>query len=189
MNILLFMIGCVFTHNIVFDRLLGVGDAGKDRRVEVAAVYGLAVCAVMTLTAVCAWVVDSLLLTPMKLDFLRVPTFTLIAILISLLGQVCLGKAKPAWLEQLEGCALPVAANVAVLGVALMNAEAGYSFAYALLNGLCSGVGFLLAVVLMAGVREKLEFSRIPAPFKGMPITLISAGLIALAFIGFKGMA
>ena len=96
MNILLFMIGCVFTHNIVFDRLLGV---------------------------------------------------------------------------------------------ALMNAEAGYSFAYALLNGLCSGAGFLLAVVLMAGVREKLEFSRIPAPFKGMPITLISAGLIALAFIGFKGMA
>ena len=188
-NVLMFIVGCVFTHNIVFDRLLGVCDAGQDRRVEVSIVYGIAVALVMTLASVCAWIVNALILAPLHAEFLQIIAFTLVAILMTLVVQMVLPKVRPAWAELLGDCMLPIAANCAVLGVTMLNAFNGFGFGYALLNGLFSGVGFLLAIVLMAGIQEKLEFAKVPESFKGMPITLISAALIALAFIGFKGMA
>lgn len=189
MNIALFIIGCLFTHNIVFNRMLGVSDAGQSRGIDLAVIYGLAVACAMTLSAVCAWVVNSLILVPMHLEYLQIICFTLIAIVAAWLAQLLIGKVKPAWGEMLGGAYLTIAVNCAVLGVAFINAEQAYSFGFALLSGLFGGLGFMLALVLMAGVQEKIEFSKVPEPFKGMPIAIISAGLIALAFIGFKGIA
>lgn len=188
-SVLLFMVACVFTHNVVFDRMLGVTDAGKARRVETAAIYGIAVAVVMTLASVCGWLVWSLLLKPLHLEFLEIIAFMAIVLLMTLAMQYLIAKVRPAWGEALDNCLLPIAANCAVLGVCCLNVQNSYSFGYALINGLFGGAGFLLAMVLMAGVQDKLEFAKTPECFKGMPITLIAAGLIALAFIGFKGIA
>ncbi|MBR1560828.1 MAG: electron transport complex subunit RsxA [Clostridia bacterium] len=188
-RILLFMVGCVFTQNIVFARLLGAESFRKSCRVETAAVYGLAVTLAMVLASVCFWIVDSLLLVPAKLTHFRWIAAMLVVIVAAWLVGQCVSKAKPAWAEALGNDFMPIAANCAVLGVAVLNVENAYNFGYALLNGLCGGVGFLIAIVLMAGVQDRLETSKVPESFKGLPISLISASLIALAFIGFKGMA
>lgn len=188
-NILLFMLSCVFTHNVVFGHMLGITEAAKERRVELAAIYGAVTAVVMTLTSVIAYALEIMVLAPFGLEYFRVLVYVLVCLLSALLAQYALKAIRPAWAEALDGCLLPIAACSAVLGVAMLNVQNGYSFAYALINGVFGGVGFLLAVVLMAGVQEKLEFSNVPESFKGLPISLISAGLIALAFIGFKGIA
>lgn len=188
-RVLLFMVGCIFTHNVVFDRMLGVGDTVPSRRFETAVIYGIAVAKVMTISAILCWLVWNLLLVPLGLEYLQIIAFALMAVLAALVVQIGLGKVMPKWAATLDNCLMPIAANCAVLGIAVINAEANYDFGYALLSGLCSGLGFMLAITLMAGVQEKLEFAKVPEPFKGMPISVIAAGLIALAFIGFKGMA
>ena len=188
-RILLFMVGCIFTHNVVFDRMLGVHDAGQPRRFETSVIYGVVVCIVMTLSSVCCWAVQTMMLAPMHYEFLQLIAFSLIVVAVTALVQLCVSKVKPQWAETLDNCLMPIAANCAVLGIAIINAEAGYDLLYALLSGICGGLGFLLAIVLLAGVYEKLEFAKVPEPFRGMPIAVISAGLIALAFIGFKGIA
>ena len=191
MNIVLFILSCVFTHNAVFNRALGVSDAGKNRPIDVAMIYGLACCVVMTLVSVCAFLVDTYILVPMNFAFLRIICFVLLAILAAWLTQLCLSKVKPDWASRLEGAFMPIAVNCAVVGVAFLNIQepSGYTFLNSLLQGLFGGVGLWLAIVLMAGIQEKIEFSKVPEPFRGLPITMISAGMIALAFAGFKGIA
>lgn len=188
-RVLLLAVSAVFTHNIVFSRLLGCAALGEERRVEVSVGYGLVMAAVMTLASVCAWLVDRLLLAPLHLEFLQVIAFVAIIVGLSLLAERLGAKLIPGLGDVLDGNFMLIAANSAVLGVALLNAEAGYGFGYALASGLFCGLGYCLAVVLMGGVWERLEFSRIPEPMKGLPIALVSASLIALAFMGFAGMA
>lgn len=186
---LLFMVSCVFTENVVFSRLLGVGIFKKAHRVENAIGLGLMMAALTTLTALFAWLLDRLLLVPLKVEFLRLPVYVLVMIGLALLALLLAKRIRPELGEALEDSFLPMAANCAVLGIAILNFESGYGLGYALLHGLFGGLGYLLAIVLMAGVQERIEFSRVPESMKGLPITLVSASLMALAFLGFMGMA
>ena len=188
-RILLFMVSCVFTENFVFVRLLGCSALGEERRVGVAAGYGLATAAAMALASLGAWLAQRFVLEPLNAAQLYLIVDVLVILAASALVAWLAAKLWPALAPALSDGTTAIAANCAVLGAALINLEKGFGAGDALLNGLFGGLGFALALVLMAGVRERLEFSKIPAPLKGLPISLISAGLAALAFMGFAGMA
>ena len=187
-NILLFVVSCLFTQNVVFVRLLGACDLGENRRVEVAAGYGLAMTMVMTLASALTWMVEKWALMPLGAEYLRIPAFVLVILLVSLLAARLAVKLLPVLAESLNDSFPHLAANCAVLGIAILNLEAGYGLSMALLSGFLGGLGFLIAIVLMSGVQERLEFSKVPEALKGIPIALISASLIALAFSGFAGL-
>ena len=187
-GILLFMASCVLTQNIVFVRLLGADDLDKSRGIEAAAGFGLVMTLVMTVASALAWMVQHWILNPLGAAYLQLPAFVLVILLTAFAAARLVAQAKPALAESLNGSLAPLAANCAVLGIAIINLEAGYGLGGALLNGLLGGIGYLIAIVLMAGVQERLESSRIPEALKGMPIALISASLIALAFSGFMGL-
>ena len=185
-RILLFMVSCVFTHNIVFGRMLGAGAvADEGRSIETSAKVGLLVTAIMTVTAAVNWLINDLLLKPMAADYARIPAYVLVIGLAVAGVELMYGKKLPA----IQGHVVPLTAICAILGASVLNVEAGYGFGDAVANGLFSGIGFLLAIVLMAGVQERIRFSHVPEPLKGFPISLISASLMALAFMGFMGMA
>lgn len=184
-RILLFVVGCVFTNNYVFGRMLGAGALLDDRGIEASAQLGLVLTAVMTVSSVVNWLIGSLLLTNLKADFLQIPVFVLVIALAvqaaeTLCGDKLLGGAK---------ASTQLTAACALLGASVLNVQGGYGFVEALLNGLFGGIGVLLALVLMAGVHERIRYSHIPEALKGYPIAMISAGLVALAFMGFMGMA
>ena len=187
-RVLLFIVSCVFTQNVVFTRLLGVCAPAEDRRVATAAGYGVVVALAMTLTAAGAWLVRSLALVPMHAEYLQLTALALVALIAAFIVEKCVVALKPALAGALEGNLPGIAANCAVLGIALVNLEAGCDLGRAVLNGLLGGLGFLVAIVLMAGVQDRLETSRVPESMKGLPITLVSASLIALAFMGFLGI-
>ena len=188
-RVLLILASCVFTQNVVFVRMFA--DSGlfcRDRRVCAAAWLGLATALVMTMTSLVGWLVRDLVLVPMGAEYLSVIALVLIAAVLAWLVALCLGKAKPALAESLSDGLPFLMANCAVLGVALINVEKGCGLGESVLNGLFGGLGFLLAIVLMAGVQERLESSRVPKSLRGLPISLISASMIALAFMGFMGL-
>lgn len=188
-RILLFMVSCVFTQNVVFARLLGSGAAVTEKRgVGVAAGMGLAVTVVMTLTALCGWLAWNLALVPLNAQYLMITALVLIAAAAAWLSCAILGRLVPALSGALEESLPIIAVNCAVLGIAVLNIESGYGLGDAVLAGLFGGLGFLLAIVCMAGVQERIAYSRVPEPLKGLPISLISASLIALAFMGFMGL-
>lgn len=187
-NILLFAASCLFAQNVVFVRLLGACALGEDRRVETAAGYGLAMTVAMTLSSALAWMAESWLLAPLNAQFLRLPACVAVVLLSSWIVARLAARLIPGLADALSESLAPLAANCALLGVAILNLEAGCGLGMALANGLLGGLGFLIAVVLMAGVQERLEFSKVPEALKGVPIALISASLIALAFGGFVGL-
>lgn len=182
-RILLFMVGCVFTHNLVFVRMVGADAAREDRGIETSAIFGLIVACVMTCAAALCWVEDRLLLTALHAEFLRLPLFALTIGLLVVMAQTACEKRFP---EATQTAGM-LTACCAILGAALLNLKA--DFATALMSGLFGGLGFMLAVVLMAGVRERIRFSHMPECMKGFPIAVVSAGLMALAFMGFMGIA
>lgn len=183
---LLFLVSCVFTHNFVFSRMLGTGALlDRDRSIEAAALLGLVVTAVMTVSAAINWVLDALILKSLNAAFLQNVVFVLVVALTVVAAEQLLGKKYPG----ASGHAELLTAGCALLGASLVNAQAGAGFVEAVLGGLFGGLGLLVALVLMAGVHERIRFSHIPEPLKGFPITLISASLMALAFMGFMGIA
>lgn len=188
-NIILFVVSCLFTQNVVFVRLLGACELGENRRVETAAGYGLAMTLAMTLSSALTWMVERWALAPMGVEYLRLPAYVLVILLVSLLAVRIASKLVPNLAEALSASFPHLAANCAVLGVAILNLEAGCGLGIALLSGFLGGLGFLIAIALMAGVQERLEFSKVPEALKGVPIALVSASLIALAFSGFAGLA
>ena len=187
-NILLFIVSCVFTQNIVFVRLLGCAELGEDRRVETAVGYGLAMTVVMTAASALCWLAERFLLAPLGAEYLRLPAYVAAILLTAWVVSLLIVKIRPGLAEALNDSLWHLAANCAVLGIAVLNLESGAGLGGALASGLLGGIGFLIAIVLMAGVQERLEFSKVPAALKGMPIALISASLIALAFSGFMGL-
>ena len=189
MKAILFIIGCVFTQNVVFVRLLGACALGEDRRIETAIGYGLAATAVMALASLCVSLIDSLLLVPMGMEYLRLAVYMAIIIAVTFVVEKIVVVVRPALAEAIDGGFLTFAANCAVLGIAVLNVEAAVPPMTALVNGLLGGLGFLVAIVLMAGVQERLEASPIPEAMKGLPITLVSASMIALALMGFMGIS
>ncbi|MBQ7184024.1 MAG: electron transport complex subunit RsxA [Clostridia bacterium] len=189
MNVFLFFISCVLTNNFIFSRFLGccpfLGVSGK---IDTAASMGLAVTFVMSIASLVCYMVYHWLLVPLGITFMDTIAFILVIAALVQLVEMFLKKASPALYSAL-GIYLPlITTNCAVLGVATLNINQGYSLLQSVLNGTFSALGFTLAIVLMAGVRERLETSKIPACMKGFPLTLVSAGLMAIAFMGFNGI-
>lgn len=189
-NILLFMVSCVLTHNFIFSRFLGCCPfLGVSKKVNTAASMGLAVTLVMTMASVITWCIYHLVLVPLDVTYLQTCSFILVIAALVQVIEMFLKKTSPALYKAL-GIYLPlITTNCAVLGVAVLNITDELNLGYAIMNGLFGGLGFMLAIVLMAGVRERLETSKIPEPLKGFPISLISASLMAVAFMGFGGLA
>ncbi|MGI6172656.1 MAG: electron transport complex protein RnfA [Christensenellales bacterium] len=188
-KILLFMVSCILTHNFIFSRFLGCCPfLGVSRKVETAAGMGLAVTFVMALASLFTWIVYYLALVPLKLEYLDTITFILVIAALVQFVEMFLKKSSPALYSAL-GIYLPlITTNCAVLGITVLNKTEGYNLGYSVLNGVFGALGFLLAITLMAGIRERLETSKIPKCLQGFPISLIIAGLMSVAFMGFAGL-
>ena len=188
-EILLFMVSCILTNNFIFSRFLGCCPfLGVSSKVETSVSMGLAVTFVMTIASLFCWLIYNLLLLPLELTYMSTISFILVIAALVQFVEMFLKKSSPTLYSAL-GIYLPlITTNCAVLGVATLNMNNAYGLLQAVLNGTFSALGFLLAIVLMAGVRERLESSKIPACMKGFPITLVSAGLMAVAFMGFQGL-
>ena len=189
-QILLFMVSCILTNNFIFSRFLGCCPfLGVSSKVSTSVSMGLAVTFVMTIASLFCWLIHHLLLIPLDLIYMSNIAFILVIAALVQFVEMFLKKTSPTLYSAL-GIYLPlITTNCAVLGVANLNMrEASYGLLQSVLNGTFSALGFLLAIVLMAGVRERLENSKIPACMKGFPITLVSAGLMAVAFMGFSGL-
>ena len=189
MNFWLFMIDCILCHNFIFSRFLGnCPFLGVSSKVETATGMGLAVVFVMTLASFFTYLGYYYILVPLKLTYLDTIMFILVIAALVQFVEMFMKKSLKALYSSL-GIYLPlITTNCAVLGVAALNIKSGYNLLWSVLNGTFGAVGFLLAIVLMAGVRERLESSNIPKCFKGFPICLITAGLMSMAFMGFSGL-
>ena len=197
-KLLLFMVSCVLTNNFIFSRFLGCCPfLGVSNKVETAVGMGVAVTFVMALASLFTYVVYTYVLVPLGLKYLSTISFILIIASLVQVVEMFLKKSAPSLYGAL-GIYLPlITTNCAVLGVCILNiggptTVAGYTveynLLYSVLNGVFGALGFLLAITLMAGVRERLETSHIPDQFKGFPIGLFMAGLMSVAFMGFNGL-
>jgi electron transport complex protein RnfA len=189
-SIVAISLGAILTNNFIFSQFLGCCPfLGCSDKTDTAAGMGLAVVFVMGLASAICWLVDHLVLIPLQLQFLRTLAFILIIAALVQFVEMFLKKTVPS-LYQALGIYLPlITTNCAVLGVVLLNVQNDYSFIEALIYGITGGIGFLLAIVLFSQVRERVEFSEYPECFEGFPICLVSAALLALAFMGFSGMS
>ena len=189
LNFWLFMIDCILCHNFIFSRFLGnCPFLGVSSKVETATGMGLAVVFVMTLASFFTYLGYYYILVPLKLTYLDTIMFILVIAALVQFVEMFMKKSLKALYSSL-GIYLPlITTNCAVLGVAALNIKSGYNLLWSVLNGTFGAVGFLLAIVLMAGVRERMESSNIPKCFKGFPICLITAGLMSMAFMGFSGL-
>lgn len=188
-GIFLFFVNCVFAHNFIFSRFLGnCPYLGVSSKLETATGMGIAVTFVMGIASLFAYLTYTYILVPFNLIYLNTIAFILIIAALVQFVEMFMKKSLPALYSAL-GIYLPlITTNCAVLGVALVNMKAGYDLLESVLSGVFGALGFLLAIVLMAGVRERLESSDIPKSFKGFPISLVIAGLMAIAFLGFSGL-
>lgn len=182
-------LGAILVNNVIFSRLLGVRPLPDAfRKLDTAAALGLSVTFAMGLASAASWLVDRYLLVKFGLTYLRTAAFVLVILLLMLLLGGVTRRYLPA-LHAALGDFLPtVTANCAVLGAVLLNIRNGYGFGESVVFGFAGGLGFLLAMVLLAGVRERLTFADPPACFRGFPLALVAAGLMALAFQGFSGL-
>ena len=185
-SLLSISLGMILVENIIFSQFLGICPfMGVSKKMDTALGMGLAVIFVMTAASAVTWVVNEYLLA--GLQYLQTLAFILVIAALVQLIEMFLQKMVPALYSAL-GIYLPlITTNCAVLGVALNNV--GSSFVEAVVRGLTGGVGFTVAIVLFASVRERLELAECPESFEGFPIALVSAGLIALAFMGFQGLS
>ena len=181
-------LGAILVSNVVFSQLLGAGPFLKGSgSLRAALGTGLAVTLVMTLTSAACWPVNEYILVPNGLKFVEMAIFLLIAVFLVELLELLWRKLAPGRELPSTG-GLPLAANCAVLGVVLQNVQNVSSFLQSLTYGVAGGLGFLLAILLFAGVRERLEFAECPKAFEGLPIALVTAGLLALCFTGFSNL-
>ncbi len=188
-SILITFISAVFIDNFVVVKFLGICPfLGVSKRVKTAVGMGVAVIFVMGLASAATWAVQSLVLDRLGLEYLQTLTFILVIAALVQLVEMVLQKTSQALYKAL-GIYLPlITTNCAVLGVCILNIEAEHNFLISVLNGAFSGVGFTLAIVLFAGIRERLETAEVPRCLEGFPISLISASLVSLAFLGFQGL-
>ncbi len=188
-NLIAIGIGSAFINNVVLSQFLGICPfLGVSKRVKTAAGMGSAVVFVITLASFVAGLIYKFILVPLNITYLQTIVFILvIAALVQFVEMFLKKKVKS--LYQALGVYLPlITTNCAVLGVVLLNVTKSYNILEGVVNGLATAVGFLVAIVIMAGIREKIEYNDIPKPFQGMPIVLITAGLMAIAFFGFSGL-
>ncbi|MDE6906781.1 electron transport complex subunit RsxA [Hominisplanchenecus murintestinalis] len=188
-ELLMIAVGAAFINNVVLSQFLGIcAFVGVSKKTETAAGMGAAVVFVITISSLIAGVIYKYILTPFDVTYLQTIVFILvIAALVQFVEMVV--KKYSMSLYNALGVYLPlITTNCAVLGVALINVTKNYSILEGVVNGFATAVGFLIAIVLMAGIREKTEYNDIPESFKGSPIVLLTACLMAIAFFGFSGL-
>ncbi len=183
------IIGAVFINNFVLSRFLGICPfMGVSKQLDSALGMGAAVVFVMALATLGCWVVYYLLLVPLAITYLKTIAFIIIIAALVQFVEMILQKFSPA-LYQALGIYLPlITTNCAILGVSVLNIEQKYSLGFSLINAVSAGVGFTLALVLMAGLRERLEQTPVPPALRGLPIAFIMAGAMSIAFLGFAGL-
>lgn len=189
MELLIIFISAAIVNNYIFVNFLGIcAFVGVSKNLGAAFSMGLATTFVTTLSAAVAWLINKYLLETMNLEFMQIVAFILvIASLVQLVEMFIRKTSKP--LYDSLGIYLPlITTNCIILGVALLLVIKKYGFIESIVFGFGAGVGFTLAIVIMAGIREELEAADIPEPFRGAPITLIIAGALSLAFMGFGGL-
>ncbi|MGM0499350.1 MAG: electron transport complex subunit RsxA [Bacillota bacterium] len=188
-QILLLFISTVLINNFVLIRFLGICPfLGVSKQVETAFSMGLATTFVMTLTAAATWLINTFILEALNLPFLQYVSFIIVIASLVQFVEMFIKKTSPVLYKAL-GIFLPlITTNCAIMGLALLIPLNGYSFIASVVFGFGAGVGFTLAIVLIAGLREKLEFGDVPEVLKGVPVTLIIAGIMAMAFMGFSGL-
>ena len=188
-SLLAISLGAILTNNFIFSQFLGCCPfLGCSSKVDTATGMGIAVVFVMGLASAICWVIYTYILVPLQLAFLNTLAFILVIAALVQLVEMFLKKSVPSLYSAL-GIYLPlITTNCAVLGVVLLNVQNNYNFIESLVYGVTGGLGFMLAIVLFASVRERIAFSDYPECVEGFPICLVSAGLVALAFMGFSGM-
>ena len=181
-------LGAILINNFIFSQFLGICPfMGVSKKMDTAAGMGFAVIFVMGLASALCYPVN-LLLNALGLKYMQTVAFILVIAALVQLVEMFLKKTIPT-LYQALGVYLPlITTNCAVLGVVLLNVQEGYNFIESVVYGITGGAGFLLAIVLFASIRERLEFADPPKAFKGFPIALVAAGLMALCFMGFQGL-
>lgn len=188
-TLILIAIGSALVNNVVLSQFLGLCPfLGVSKKIKTASGMGFAVIFVITISSFLASLIYNFILVPLKLTYLNTIVFILVIAALVQFVEMFLKKASPSLYKAL-GVYLPlITTNCAVLGVALTNISKEYDILTSVVNGFGTAVGFTIAIVILAGVRERTEHNDIPEAFKGMPITLITAGLMAIAFIGFSGI-
>jgi electron transport complex protein RnfA len=176
-------------NNFVLARSIGICPfIGVSKQLESALGMGWAVIFVMTMTSAICWVIEEKILIPLHLEYLQTIFFILVIAALVQFIELLIKKYSPT-LYKMLGIYLPlITTNCAVLGVALLNVDMKYDLVQSIAHGLGGGIGFTIALIVMAGIRERLETADIPAPFKGVPIALVTAALMSMAFLGFSGL-
>ncbi|MBL8480465.1 MAG: electron transport complex subunit RsxA [Sterolibacteriaceae bacterium] len=186
---LFIILGAVLVNNVVFVRILGLCPfMGVSKKLETALGMGAATTFVLTMACGASYIIDRWLLIPNQLEYLRTLSFIVTIAAIVQLTELVIQKTSPL-LHQVLGIYLPlITTNCAVLGIPLLNVSLRHNFLESLLFGFGSAVGFTLALILFAGIRERLEAADVPVHFRGTAIAMITAGLMSLAFMGFAGL-
>ena len=190
MSLLALFISAIFVNNILLARFLGCCPfLGVSSQLETAKGMGVAVIFVTTFAAIMTWLAYTFILVPLGLEYLYTLSFILIIAALVQFVEIVLKKVMPALYKSL-GIFLPLITTIcAVLGVAVINMNEKYTLVESIVNALGSSAGFLLAIVLMAGIRERIEMStEMPRCLRGLPIALVTAGLMSIAFMGFNGL-
>ena len=188
-ELMLIIVGSALVNNVVLSQFLGLCPfLGVSKKTETAAGMGGAVIFVITLSSFVTSVIYQFILVPTHMEYLQTIVFILIIAALVQFVEMFLKKAMPS-LYQALGVYLPlITTNCAVLGVALINVQKDYNILQGTVNGFATAVGFTLSIIVMAGISEKIEYNDIPESFRGFPIVLITAGLMAIAFFGFSGL-
>ncbi len=188
-QIVIIFFSAILINNFVLIRFLGICPfLGISQKIETAVGMSLAVVFVMTVASLATWIAQTYLLLPYDLVYLRTIVFILVIAVLVQFVEMVMQKSSPT-LYQALGVYLPlITTNCAVLGVTILNLNEGYGLVEALVHGFAAAVGFGLAIVIFAGMRERLELAEIPEALQGVPIALIIAGLLSISFFGFQGL-
>ena len=188
-ELLIILVSSAIVHNVVLSQFLGLCPFfGVSKKTETAVGMGGALVFVITLSSFVTGLIYKFILVPSGMEYLQTIVFILIIAALVQFVEMFLKECVPS-LYQALGVYLPlITTNCAVLGVALNNVKYEYSILESVVNGFATGVGYLIAIVLLAGIREKMEYNDIPESFQGMPIVLLTAALMAIAFFGFSGI-
>lgn len=188
-ELIVILIGAALVNNVVLSQFLGLCPfLGVSKKVDTAAGMGGAVIFVITLASLLTSIVYKFVLAPCKIEYLQTIVFILLIAALVQFVEMFLKKSMPSLYSSL-GVYLPlITTNCAVLGVALINVQKEYSILKSVVNGFGTALGFTISIVILAGIRERCEHNDVPESFKGSPIVLLTAGLMAIAFCGFAGL-
>lgn len=188
-ELLLLALGAALVNNVVLSQFLGLCPfLGVSKKVKTAAGMGGAVIFVITIASAATWLINEYILVRLSITYLQTIVFILVIAALVQFVEMFLKKYSQSLYQSL-GVYLPlITTNCAVLGVAITNTSNGYGFVASLVNGFATAAGFTIAIVILAGIREKIEYNDIPESFKGTPIVLVTSGLMAIAFSGFAGL-